>query len=109
MCFNLLHRGEYYIPRGDHWEIRFLDFLTGIGCDGYGRCIYGTPSEDGGKATEIFAVYPRHFKYFPEDYEIRWIRYPFWIAWANKRISYRHYKDILNRCERSTHGKTVVV
>ena len=113
-------RGKYQLPR-DHWENRFMEFLGKIGCDEYGLCHFDTPHENNrsGITTKLFSIYPYwwgdpedkdeavrpNFIYYPMNYEIRWYKYPFRDAYANKKITYKTFNKILKDCEEFYHGR----
>lgn len=109
-------RGKYPMERGI-WQSTFAEFLEEIGLDSYGYVenkklqLYKTSR--GGFENEVFIVNPyywgddeetmeeHNFIYKPTDYTIDWYKYPLRDSYANKKLTFKEFEDILEECKKS--------
>lgn len=107
-------RGTYPVPRG--WtEDLFLKFLKEVGCNQDGYITLKNVNSNirfnkwGGISNETFEINPynwdlfqvetpANFIYYPENFEIRWYKYPLRDAYSNQEFDYDRLKTILNHC-----------
>ena len=107
---------SYPLERG-YWQEVFCKFLDDIGLDGYGYLndekLKKYKTDKGGFENDIFLVNPyyegkdknimkeHNFVYKPMSYEIDWYRYPLRDSYANKELTFKDFKEILNKCKES--------
>lgn len=109
-------RGTYSLERGI-WQRTFFEFLDEIGLDGYGYVedegLKEYTTDRGGFENDIFVINPyywgddesimeeHNFIYKPTGYEIDWYKYPLRDSYANKKLTFKEFKEILNECKKS--------
>ena len=110
--------GTFPVPQNSDYQRDFLEFLTRSGFDVYGHIdnekLWEFWSDDDFCfENDTFILRPYYwgdrddipglpnFVYKPESLEIRWYKYPFRGAFANKKVSEEEFQDILAECEKS--------
>ncbi|EQF22287.1 hypothetical protein QEW_4456 [Clostridioides difficile CD160] len=98
----------------ENWSKEFIVFMNNIGLT---SCGYNAENKSiisaNGYENDIFKIKPYeydkyinkkecNFLYKPLNIEIFWYKYPFRIAYSNKKISYEYFKTILKKCLEST-------
>ena len=104
-------RGEYAIERGK-WEDKFCELVETANLDYHGIVIGESEYETdrGGYENETFVINPYYwgdnddiaeepnFIYKPTGYEIQWYKYPLRDAYANKKLTYSEFAQIIDDC-----------
>lgn len=109
-------RGTYSLDRGI-WQKTFFEFLDEIGLDSYGYVedekLKEYQTDRGGFENDTFIINPyywgddesimqeHNFIYKPTGYEIDWYKYPLRDSYANKKVTFKEFKEILNECKKS--------
>ena len=109
-------RGSYPLKRGV-WQNTFHEFLDEIGLNVFGYIeddkLKEYKTDRGGFENDVFLINPYYwqddddiaeepnFVYKPTGYEISWYKYPLRDSYANKKIKFKEFKNILEECKKS--------
>jgi hypothetical protein len=107
---------NYPVDRDSYYTEIFTWFLNQIGCSETGIYSKSTNFDHNGYENEIFRVSPfcwcledggcknchmPNFWYKPDNFQIRWYKYPFRDSYSNKPFNLEYFVKILIECEKS--------